>query len=48
VDRCVKLRGLPWEVSKTSVVQFFSGFEVGYEDITIGIDGGRYTGDAVV
>jgi hypothetical protein len=28
VDRCVKLRGLPWAVSKPLVINFFEGFKV--------------------
>jgi hypothetical protein len=37
VDRCVKLRGLPWAANKNTVIEFFEGFEVSMKDITIDI-----------
>ena len=48
VDRCVKLRGLPWAANKNTVVDFFEGFKVTKGNITIDIQGGKNSGFAVV
>ena len=48
VDRCVKLRGLPWAANKGTVIDFFEGFQVKKGDITIDIQGGKNTGFAIV
>ena len=48
VDRCVKLRGLPWAANKGTVVDFFEGFKVRKGDITIDIQGGKNSGFAIV
>jgi RNA recognition motif-containing protein len=37
VDRCVKIRGLPWAANKGTVIEFFDGFSVKKNDITIDI-----------
>lgn len=37
VDRCVKIRGLPWAANKGTVIEFFEGFKVRKTDITIDI-----------
>lgn len=48
VDRCVKIRGLPWAANKGTVIEFFEGFKVRKNDITIDIQGGKNSGFAVI
>jgi len=48
VDRCVKLRGLPWAVGKPQLINFFEGFNVKKKNITIDVQGGRCSGFAIV
>jgi RNA recognition motif-containing protein len=48
VDRCVKLRGLPWAANKGTVIEFFEGFRIKKSDITIDIQGGKNSGFAVI
>ena len=48
VDRCVKLRGLPWAANKNTVIEFFEGFKIQKKDITIDIQGGKNSGFAIV
>lgn len=47
VDRCVKLRGLPWAANKGTVIDFFEGFKVTKGDITIDIQAGKNSGFAI-
>jgi hypothetical protein len=48
VEKCVKLRGLPWAANKGTVIDFFEGFKVRKSDITIDIQGGKNSGFAIV
>lgn len=48
VDRCVKLRGLPWAINKKLLTEFFDSFAVKKKNMTIDIQGGRCSGFAVV
>lgn len=48
VERCVKIRGLPWAANKGSVIEFFEGFKVRKSDIVIDIQGGKNSGFAIV
>jgi len=48
VDRCVKIRGLPWAANKTTVLEFFEGFRIRKSDITIDIQCGKNSGFAVI
>lgn len=48
VERCVKLRGLPWAANKGTVVEFFEGFTIKKSDITIDVQCGKNSGFAIV
>lgn len=48
VDRCVKLRGLPWAANKGTVLEFFEGFRINKSNIVIDIQGGKNSGFAIV
>ena len=48
VDRCVKLRGLPWSANKGTIVEFFDGFTLNKLDIVIDIQSGKNSGFAIV
>jgi RNA recognition motif-containing protein len=48
VERCVKIRGLPWAANKGTIIEFFEGFKIKKADITIDIQGGKNSGFAVV
>jgi RNA recognition motif-containing protein len=48
VERCVKLRGLPWAANKGTVIEFFEGFRLKKKNITIDIQGGKNSGFAIV
>lgn len=48
VDRCVKIRGLPWAANKGTIIEFFEGFKIKKSDITIDIQGGKNSGFAVI
>ncbi len=37
LERCVKLRGLPWAANKGTVIDFFEGFNLKKSDITLDI-----------
>jgi RNA recognition motif-containing protein len=37
VERCVKLRGLPWAANKGTVIEFFDGFKLKKKNVTIDI-----------
>lgn len=37
VERCVKIRGLPWAANKGTVIEFFEGFKIKKSDITIDV-----------
>jgi RNA recognition motif-containing protein len=37
VSRCVKLRGLPFTVTKQEVVEFFDGLKVAFDDVTLDV-----------
>jgi hypothetical protein len=47
VDKCVKLRGLPWAANKGTVIDFFEGFTLRKGDITIDIQAGKNSGFAI-
>jgi len=47
VDKCVKLRGLPWAANKGTVIDFFEGFTWRKGDITIDIQAGKNSGFAI-
>ncbi len=46
--RCVKLRGLPYESTKHTLIEFFAGFDLSKKDIILDIERGRLTGFAMV
>jgi len=48
VDRCVKIRGLPWAANKGTVIEFFDGFKIKKNDIVIDIQAGKNSGFAVI
>jgi RNA recognition motif-containing protein len=48
VDRCVKIRGLPWAANKGTIIEFFEGFKIKKSDITIDIQNGKNSGFAVI
>lgn len=48
VERCVKIRGLPWAANKGTIIEFFEGFKVKKSDITIDIQAGKNSGFAVI
>ena len=48
VDRCVKIRGLPWAANKGTIIEFFEGFQISKSQITIDIQGGKNSGFAVI
>lgn len=48
VLRCVKLRGLPYTVTKMDVVEFFTGLQLDVSDVTLDVTNGKNTGYAVV
>jgi RNA recognition motif-containing protein len=48
VERCVKLRGLPWAANKGTVIEFFEGFKLRKKNVTIDIQGGKNSGFAIV
>lgn len=48
VDRCVKIRGLPWAANKGTVIEFFEGFKIKKSDVVIDIQGGKNSGFAVI
>jgi len=37
VSRCVKLRGLPWTATKQLVLEFFDGYGLSLQNITLDI-----------
>ena len=37
VERCVKLRGLPWATGKGQVLEFFEGFNIKKKDVTLDV-----------
>jgi len=48
VERCVKIRGLPWAANKNTIIEFFEGFKLRKADITIDIQSGKNTGFAII
>lgn len=48
VNKCVKLRGLPYTITKQQVVEFFTGFEVRTKDVTMDLQNSKPTGYAMV
>lgn len=48
VERCVKIRGLPWAANKGTVIEFFEGFKIKKSDICIDIQAGKNSGFAVI
>lgn len=48
VERCVKIRGVPWAANKGTIIEFFEGFKIKKGDITIDIQGGKNSGFAVI
>ena len=48
VMRCVKLRGLPFSVTKQEVVEFFTDISLSISDVTLDVQDGKNTGFAIV
>ena len=48
VLRCVKLRGLPFSVTKQEVVDFFTGINLTTSDVTLDVQDGKNSGFAIV
>ncbi len=48
INRCVKLRGLPFSVTKQEVVDFFEGLNLTPADITLDVQDGKNSGFAIV
>ena len=47
-NRCVKLRGLPFEAKEQTIIDFFAGFSVSESDVVIERQNGKATGYALV
>ena len=48
MNRCVKLRGIPYQASQQDVKDFFADYNVADDDIVIEMRQGKKTGFALV
>ncbi len=48
MNRCVKLRGLPFTVTKQEIIEFFEGLNLTLTDVTLDVQNGKNSGFAIV